>query len=125
MELFFHPDYSPRYSSKENVELPASRSLKAAIKGQPEFVDFLERILIWETESRMTPIEALLHPWIIDHLPKDIREQHILSLKPQIPKNRSVHQEEKEPKTSRKTSSKPKHQKRNSEVYQYEKKSHR
>lgn len=30
----------------------------------PHFIDFIKMILVWEPEKRLTPEDALRHPWI-------------------------------------------------------------
>lgn len=30
----------------------------------PQFYDFISKMLVWEPEKRLTPEEALRHPWI-------------------------------------------------------------
>lgn len=37
------------------------------------FVDFVHKCLIWEPEKRMKPIEGLMHNWILEGLPEEIR----------------------------------------------------
>ncbi|KAM4703222.1 dual specificity tyrosine-phosphorylation-regulated kinase 2-like, partial [Rhinophrynus dorsalis] len=51
---------------------PGSRNLVTALKGCNDllFLDFLRRCLEWDPAIRMTPSEALQHPWIRNHLPK-------------------------------------------------------
>ncbi|KAM4704374.1 dual specificity tyrosine-phosphorylation-regulated kinase 2-like [Rhinophrynus dorsalis] len=51
---------------------PGSRNLVTALDGcnDAQFLDFLTRCLQWDPATRMTPSEALRHPWIRRHLPK-------------------------------------------------------
>ncbi|KAL7749256.1 serine/threonine protein kinase, CMGC, dual-specificity [Sorochytrium milnesiophthora] len=45
---------------------PGSRTLAQAIKCKDDmFLDFISQCLIWNPETRMTPSEALQHPWIV------------------------------------------------------------
>ena len=34
------------------------------------FLNFLESVLRWDPKSRLTPKEALQHPWIIEGIPQ-------------------------------------------------------
>lgn len=51
---------------------PGSKSLPQALKGcdDNQFVDFLGRCLEWDPSSRMSPAQALRHPWLRRKLPK-------------------------------------------------------
>ncbi|KAM4696375.1 dual specificity tyrosine-phosphorylation-regulated kinase 2-like [Rhinophrynus dorsalis] len=64
--------YSPRGKFRGT---PASRSLLSTLKGRSDllFLNFLKRCLEWDPARRMTPSEALCHPWLRRHLPKPTR----------------------------------------------------
>ncbi|KAM4614715.1 dual specificity tyrosine-phosphorylation-regulated kinase 2 [Polymixia lowei] len=51
---------------------PASKEWSAALKGcdEPLFLDFLKQCLEWDPAVRMTPSQALRHPWLRRRLPK-------------------------------------------------------
>ncbi|XP_071753319.1 dual specificity tyrosine-phosphorylation-regulated kinase 2 isoform X1 [Centroberyx gerrardi] len=51
---------------------PASKDWSAALKGcdDPLFLDFLKQCLEWDPALRMTPGQALRHPWLRRRLPK-------------------------------------------------------
>ncbi|XP_008313543.1 dual specificity tyrosine-phosphorylation-regulated kinase 2 [Cynoglossus semilaevis] len=51
---------------------PGSKDLSAALKGcdDPLFLDFLKQCLEWDPALRMTPSQALRHPWLRRRLPK-------------------------------------------------------
>nr|XP_061809191.1 dual specificity tyrosine-phosphorylation-regulated kinase 2-like [Nerophis lumbriciformis] len=51
---------------------PCSRDWSAALKGcdDPLFLDFLKQCLEWDPAVRMTPSQALRHPWLRRRLPK-------------------------------------------------------
>jgi len=52
-------------NEKGKIRVPGSRSLEQILKGNDRrFVDFIERCLEWNPGKRMTPEEALRHPWI-------------------------------------------------------------
>ncbi|VDD90103.1 unnamed protein product [Enterobius vermicularis] len=52
--------------------LPGSRTWTSALKslGDELFIDFLKRCLEWDPDSRMTPQQALKHPWLKRRLPR-------------------------------------------------------
>lgn len=57
---------------------PNSKSLKAHLMSKDKhFVEFIERCLEWDPSRRMRPYEALLHRWILDALPAEVRSQHV------------------------------------------------
>lgn len=51
---------------------PGSKDMVRALKGCEDvsFVDFLTRCLDWDPQARMTPAQALKHPWLRRKLPK-------------------------------------------------------
>ncbi|KAL3110193.1 hypothetical protein niasHT_015796 [Heterodera trifolii] len=51
---------------------PGSRTMQSALKNQGDdlFLDFLKRCLDWDPEARMTPGQALKHPWLRRRLPR-------------------------------------------------------
>lgn len=51
---------------------PSSKEMVVALKGcdDPMFLDFMKRCLDWDPSSRMTPTQALRHPWLRRRLPK-------------------------------------------------------
>ncbi len=42
------------------------------------FVHFLKQVLKWEAKDRITPAEALQHPWVTCGLPNEIRELYAI-----------------------------------------------
>ncbi|CAH2099185.1 unnamed protein product [Euphydryas editha] len=52
--------------------LPGSKSFVTALKGCQDkyFIDFIRRCLEWEPEKRLTPVQALRHPWLRRRLPR-------------------------------------------------------
>ena len=56
--------------------LPGSKDWVTALKGcdDPLFIDFLKRCLEWDPNARMTPSQALRHPWLRRRLPKPPNE---------------------------------------------------
>lgn len=51
---------------------PGSRSWQTALKNCADdlFIDFLKRCLDWDPETRLTPPQALKHPWLRRRLPR-------------------------------------------------------
>ena len=51
---------------------PASKDMVTALKGCDDslFVDFMRRCLDWDPATRLTPAQALRHPWLRRRLPK-------------------------------------------------------
>ncbi|KAL1492836.1 hypothetical protein ABEB36_011018 [Hypothenemus hampei] len=51
---------------------PGSKELKRALKGceDPLFLDFIQRCLDWDPETRLTPNQALRHAWLRRRLPR-------------------------------------------------------
>ena len=69
---FFNNDYTPKSSSslKSKVRIPASKKLEEkALSSDLIYLDFLKSkiyagCLEWVPEKRITPFEALSHPWM-------------------------------------------------------------
>ncbi|XP_056461792.1 dual specificity tyrosine-phosphorylation-regulated kinase 3 isoform X1 [Gadus chalcogrammus] len=53
---------------------PGSKEWSAALKGceDPTFTDFLKKCLDWDPTTRLTPSQALRHPWLYRRLPKPV-----------------------------------------------------
>ncbi|XP_070758951.1 dual specificity tyrosine-phosphorylation-regulated kinase 3 isoform X1 [Enoplosus armatus] len=53
---------------------PGSKEWSAALKGceDPTFTDFIKKCLDWDPSSRLTPSQALRHPWLYRRLPKPL-----------------------------------------------------
>ncbi|XP_006000439.1 dual specificity tyrosine-phosphorylation-regulated kinase 3 [Latimeria chalumnae] len=51
---------------------PGSKDWVTALKGCDDatFIDFLKQCLDWDPAARMTPVQALRHPWLSKRLPK-------------------------------------------------------
>uniref|UniRef100_A0A1I8A9R5 Dual specificity tyrosine-phosphorylation-regulated kinase mbk-2 n=2 Tax=Steinernema glaseri TaxID=37863 RepID=A0A1I8A9R5_9BILA len=56
---------------------PGSRTWETALKnkGDELFIDFLKRCLDWDPDNRMTPEQALKHPWLRRRLPRPPDQQ--------------------------------------------------
>ena len=52
-------------NSKGRVRVPGSKSINDIMRcGDPDFVDFVQKCLIWNPEKRIMPDEARAHKWI-------------------------------------------------------------
>lgn len=56
--------------------IPNARPLKDLFEDS-DFVEFLQKIFVWEPNKRINPIEALRHNWILKGIPEEIRNQHL------------------------------------------------
>lgn len=68
----FFNEYSPKIkpNKKGRVRKPGTKKLKDLVSTEDEnFLDFLKKALEWNPSERLTPSEALMHPWIINGLP--------------------------------------------------------
>ena len=74
------------------------------------FAEFLSKIFTFPPHERLKPLDALLHPWIVDGLPASIRDQHLSYVKLKLKKH---YESVEEKKTPTKLTAK-KHAKRNS-----------
>lgn len=78
--LFFDsvgkPIIVPNSRGKERI--PNSKQLDQVLKcDQPEFLDFLEKCFKWHPCERLTPLQALKHPWILHGLPENVLDHHM------------------------------------------------
>ncbi|XP_012687475.1 dual specificity tyrosine-phosphorylation-regulated kinase 3 [Clupea harengus] len=53
---------------------PGSKEWVTVLKGSddPTFIDFLKKCLDWDPATRMTPVQAMRHPWLYKRLPKPL-----------------------------------------------------
>ena len=73
-KLFFNDDLKPILipNSRGLSHLPASKTLDQVLHCPDKlFLDFLERCFEWDPETRITPIEALQHPWTMEGILKE------------------------------------------------------
>lgn len=62
-------DFTLKVSPRGELRTPGSKSLETisnARRRDAAFVDFLSQCLRWEPQRRLTPIQALAHPWLQD-----------------------------------------------------------
>ncbi|XP_075147347.1 putative dual specificity tyrosine-phosphorylation-regulated kinase 3 homolog [Haematobia irritans] len=89
-KMFFNSEGYPRYCTVRNMSdgtvvlvggqsrrgkprgPPGSKSLSKALDGcnDPLFLNFIRGCLEWDPEKRITPAEALKHPWLRRRLPR-------------------------------------------------------
>ena len=65
--IFFDEEYNPKLveNSRGKTRLPDSKDLSKIIScDDPEFVDFIDKWTEWKLSDRLTPQNALHHPWI-------------------------------------------------------------
>lgn len=67
-EEFFSGGRPLRITDRKGKSHPVgSRALRDVCRNtSPAFLDFIERCLTWDPEARMTPEEALEHPWMME-----------------------------------------------------------
>lgn len=72
-KLFFEDvTYAPLLTanSQGEVRVPGTISVREILEDCPEsFISFIEECLQWDPDKRIKPLEALMHPWIIEGLP--------------------------------------------------------
>lgn len=87
-KLFFDSNGKPKpvVSSKGKRRRPSTRTLAQALNcGDEAFVDFITRCMRWSPDARMTPDEALQHPFIDDIVPKVLERRSSTQGKSMLP----------------------------------------
>lgn len=78
--LFFGDTGSPKVvaNSRGKWHYPSSKKLSEVLDACPDtaFMDFLERCFCWNPIQRMSPLDALTHPWILQGLPDKVLRHH-------------------------------------------------
>jgi dual specificity tyrosine-phosphorylation-regulated kinase 2/3/4 len=77
--LFFDKKNKPKLTpnSRGKVRIPATKKLSSVLKCKDEkFLDFFNKCFVWNPMERMTPLEALQHPWILEGLPEKVLKHH-------------------------------------------------
>lgn len=65
--MFFDEEYNPKIiaNSRGKTRMPDTKDLYKIISwDDPDFVDFIDKCTEWKTSDRLTPSDALMHPWI-------------------------------------------------------------
>lgn len=56
---------------------PGTKVLDDVLESEDaSFVDFIEKCLEWDPNKRMTPDQAIRHPWILEGLPPKVLVHH-------------------------------------------------
>ena len=75
-KLFFEDgEFKHKKKLKKRIR---SRTLPSILKASNDehLVDFVSKCLDWNFATRLTPKHALLHPFIVNSLPEEIRSEH-------------------------------------------------
>ena len=78
-KLFFDQESQPMIvaNSRGKKRRPLTKTLQGVLKTNDEkFLDFVNCCLDWDPVNRMTPLEALQHPWILEGLPQKVLIHH-------------------------------------------------
>lgn len=76
-KFFFNDDFTPKkiQNSRGKIRIPNTKKIyKFLLNSDSKLINLIERCLIWEPEKRITPEEALHHPYILERYQKDIHE---------------------------------------------------
>jgi len=87
-KLFFDANGKPKpvVSSKGKRRRPSTKTLAQALNcGDEAFVDFITRCMRWSPDARMTPEEALRHPFIDETVPKVMERRTSSQAKSMLP----------------------------------------
>lgn len=64
-------------NSQGKVRKPGTKVLDDVLECEDaSFVDFIEKCLEWDPKKRMTPEQAIRHPWILEGLPPKVLVHH-------------------------------------------------
>jgi len=77
--LFFNKNNEPILTpnSRGKIRQPGAKTLADTINSDDDlFLDFLNRCFEWHPLQRMTPLQALQHPWILEGLPDKVLKHH-------------------------------------------------
>lgn len=81
-KLFFDSSFRPRIvaSSRGKKRHPGTKDLAMKLRCKDRnFLSFLEGCFRWDPQQRMSPDDALQHPWITDHVPPATHRAHTTS----------------------------------------------
>ena len=82
--IFFDNNLRPFKLKDENNNIikPGSRKIKDLLINAPNnFIDFINKCLLWNPQERLTPDKALLHPFIIENMSEPELYKHKLKVK--------------------------------------------
>jgi dual specificity tyrosine-phosphorylation-regulated kinase 2/3/4 len=78
-KLFFDTSNDPIIvaNSRGKKRKPFTKTLKGVLRcNDISFLNFVDACLDWDPMSRLTPLEALQHEWIIEGLPAKVLLHH-------------------------------------------------
>ena len=59
------------------TRIPGSKPIDKILQCQSaSFIDFITKCLAWDPSRRINPLDALMHPWIIEGLPPQVLVHH-------------------------------------------------
>ena len=76
-KMFFNDDYTPKkiQNSRGKIRIPNTKNIKKfLINSEEDLLDLIEKCLIWDTDKRITPSEALQHPYIFKRYQREVLE---------------------------------------------------
>jgi dual specificity tyrosine-phosphorylation-regulated kinase 2/3/4 len=82
-KMFFDKDCNPRIvpNSRGKRRKPGSRDLTSVLHtSYKQFISFLQGCLDWDKNSRLTPEQALQHPWLAESVSAPAASQVFLHL---------------------------------------------
>ena len=77
--MFFNEENQPNLKPNQRgkIRKPNTKSLTSVLRWSDKtFIKFLKGWFVWDPEERMTPDDALMHPWILEGLPPKVLAQH-------------------------------------------------
>lgn len=64
-------------NSRGKLRKPRGKTLKLVMgEEDPDFLDFVEKCLDWNPETRLSPDDALRHVWVLKGLPPQVLIHH-------------------------------------------------
>lgn len=81
-DKYFDFESDGTFTLKQNIgtnkRIPGSKPLKEILNtDNSDFIDLLEKCLTFDPKKRIKPHIALIHPWIIDELPQEIKHLYL------------------------------------------------
>mmetsp|Transcript_18919 Transcript_18919/g.18928 ORF Transcript_18919/g.18928 Transcript_18919/m.18928 type:complete len:127 (+) Transcript_18919:1208-1588(+) len=79
-DMFFSENNEPKIIPNKHgvIKYPGTKNLEQLLNcSNEQFFDFIKRCLDFDPETRITPIEAMEHPWIVDPGQKSKKKIHL------------------------------------------------
>ncbi|KAL4448796.1 hypothetical protein ABPG74_012885 [Tetrahymena malaccensis] len=86
--VFFENNKTPKVvkNSRGKIRTPSTKHINYYLRCPDEnFIDFVSKCFTWKNHERMSPAEALVHDWILEGLPEEIRAQHLQQMQQTSP----------------------------------------